>query len=49
MVWQKPGAFIVTGALALRITYEGGSGLKSVVNVYTVEQAVKMFATVITD
>jgi hypothetical protein len=49
MVWQKPGTFTVTGALALRITYEGGSGLRAVVNVYTVEQAVKVYATVITD
>jgi len=49
MVWQKPGTFTVTGALAVRITYDGGSGLWSVTNVYTVDRAAKVYATVITD
>ncbi len=43
------GEFTVRGALALRLTYPCGSGLASVVNVYTVEKKVKVYATVVTD
>jgi hypothetical protein len=49
MVWERPGEFTVTGAMALRLTYPCGSGLASVVNVYTVEKKVKVYATVVTD
>jgi len=49
MVWERPGTFLVNGALTLRLTYSDGTGLRSVTNVYTVEQAVRVYATVVTD
>lgn len=49
MVWEKPGRFTVTGALALRLTYRDGGGVRSVLNVYTVEREVAVYATVVTD
>lgn len=49
MVWEKPGRFTVTGALALRLTYRDGGGVRSVLNVYTVERQVDVYATVVTD
>lgn len=49
MIWERPGEFTVTGALALRLTYPSGSGLASVTNVYTVEKKVKVHAMVVTE
>jgi hypothetical protein len=49
IVWEKPGRFTVTGALALRLTYRDGGGVRSVLNVYTVERQVDVYATVVTD
>jgi hypothetical protein len=49
MVWERPGTFLVNGALTLRLTCLDGGGLWSVTNVYTVEQAVRVYATVMTD
>jgi hypothetical protein len=49
MIWEKPGTFVVTGALTLRLVYEDGMGQRSVTNVYTVEQEVRVHATVVTE
>ena len=47
--WERPGTFLVNGAPALRLTYQDGTGARSVTNVYTVEQPVRVYATVMTD
>ncbi|MDP2871021.1 MAG: hypothetical protein Q8P31_00530, partial [Bacillota bacterium] len=49
MIWEKPGRFTVTGALVLRLRYRDGGGVRSVLNVYTVERQVDVYATVVTD
>lgn|GEM_PF-1637033 len=49
MLWHKPGTFVVAGALTLRLVYEDGAGRRSVTNVYTVEQEVRVYATVVTE
>ena len=49
MIWEKPGEFTVKAALVLRLRYDAGQGRASVVNVYTVEKRVRVYATVVTD
>lgn len=49
MIWDKPGRFVVSGALTLRLVYRDGGGLRSVTNVYVVQQEVRVYATVMTE
>lgn len=49
MLWHKPGEFTVTAALVLQLRYDSGQGRATITNVYTVEQQVEVYATVVTD